>query len=278
MSFVLLDDKFHSHPKRTEVGLSGAGLFACALSYCGDHLTDGFVPGGWAHEIASRPLCKRLVVAGFWIEVAPGDGPYLYVSGDESYSVEIVKAGYFIPDYLVLNPNREAVLLKRSELSAKRSEAGKKGAAAKWRRVRINKEMREAVARALGVGPGETALRSCTYCGVEIIVDWSKESVRFLDSSGASTPEIDHATALASGGPHSVENLRLACLSCNKSKGTLTLTEWQASGKAPGKALASAWETDGPLSPSPKEITKAVDLPRHDGERPHLHIQNPEAA
>lgn len=184
MSFVLLDDKFHSHPKRTEVGLSGAGLFACALSYCGDHLTDGFVPGGWAHEIASRPLCKRLVVAGFWIEVAPGDGPYLYVSGDESYGVEIVKAGYFIPDYLVLNPNREAVLSKRSELSAKRSEAGKKGAAKRWQR----------------------------------------------DSKGG------------------------------------------------GKALASAWQTDGPLSPSPKEITKAVDLPRHDGERPHLHIQNPEAA
>ena len=136
MTFVLLDDKFHSHAKTAEVGNAGAGLFTRALSYCGDHLTDGFVPRGWAHEIGKRPLCRKLVDAGFWIEVEPGAGPFVYVAGNDTYTVQITKPGYFIPDYLISNPSRQTVLARRDDLSKKRSDAGKKGAQARWQRVR----------------------------------------------------------------------------------------------------------------------------------------------
>lgn len=133
MTYVLLDDKFHSNEKTLEVGNVGAGLYARALSYCGDHLTDGFVPLSWAREAGTPKLRRSLVEAGLWIEVQPG-AEFHYVSGDESYDVEIRKPGYFIPDYLALNPTAASVKAKRDELSQKRAEAGRKGAMKRWQR------------------------------------------------------------------------------------------------------------------------------------------------
>lgn len=133
MSWVLLDDKFHSNEKTLEVGNAGAGLYARALSYCGDHLTDGFVPAGWSREAGSPALRRKLIDGGMWIEVKGGE-MFHYVSGDDSYVVEIRKPGYFIPDFLALNPTRDSVLAKRNELSQKRAEAGRKGALKRWHR------------------------------------------------------------------------------------------------------------------------------------------------
>lgn len=133
MSYVLLDDKFHSNGKTVEVGNAGAGLYARALSYCGDHLTDGFVPLGWAAEIATAKLRRGLLDAGLWVAVVPGD-EFGYAHGDEEYMVAITRPGYFIPDFLSLNPTRESVTERREELSKKRSEAGKKGALKRWQR------------------------------------------------------------------------------------------------------------------------------------------------
>lgn len=107
MPWVFLDDKFHSNPKVLAAGNAGAGLYARALSYCGDHLTDGFVPEHWAKAAASPKLREKLVHIGIWT-VVPG--------------------GYQIPDYLKLNPSKEKVLAKRAE----RSKAGSKGAANRW--------------------------------------------------------------------------------------------------------------------------------------------------
>lgn len=131
MSWVQLDDKFHSNQKTVRAGNDGAGLYARALSYCGDHLTDGWVPLAWAKEIARPALRKKVTEAGLWIEVEGGE-TYAYVFGDESYTVYIDAPGYFIPDYVTTNPTRESVEERREELSQKRSEAGKKGAAKRW--------------------------------------------------------------------------------------------------------------------------------------------------
>ncbi len=111
MTWVSLDDKFHSNPKVIAAGLDGAGLYARALAYCGDHLTDGYVPAGWAREVASKRLCDKLCTVRLWTEA------------DDSYR---------IPDYLDLNPSREEVEAKRADLSEKRSKAGKLGAEARW--------------------------------------------------------------------------------------------------------------------------------------------------
>ena len=92
MPWVRLDDKLHSHPKILRVGNEGAGLYARALSYCGDLLTDGFVPAEWVKGVATAKLARTLMAAGLWQEV---DG------------------GFQIPDFLDLNPSREQVESKR---------------------------------------------------------------------------------------------------------------------------------------------------------------------
>jgi hypothetical protein len=50
---------------------------------------------------------------------------------------------------------------------------------------------------------------SCVYCG---------------DESGPH--EIDHIHPVALGGGDDIDNLAVACLPCNRSKGALTLNEW----------------------------------------------------
>jgi len=110
MPFTRLDDNFHSHPKVVRAGLDGAGLYARSLSYCGDYLTDGFVPSEWVEGVCgsrSRALPQRLVEAGLW---------------------ELVEGGYQIPDYLEFNDAREDVLRWRAE----RSAGGRKGARKRW--------------------------------------------------------------------------------------------------------------------------------------------------
>ena len=44
MTWTKLADNFHAHPKLLAVGLAGTGLFARALSYAADYLTDGRIP------------------------------------------------------------------------------------------------------------------------------------------------------------------------------------------------------------------------------------------
>jgi len=107
MSWTKLDDKFHSNRKVYEVGNEGAGLYARALSYCADHLTDGLVPGGWARTIASEKLCDKLVSAALWRKV---DG------------------GYRIDAYLEHNPSKGEVEARRQAWA----EAGKRGAQRRW--------------------------------------------------------------------------------------------------------------------------------------------------
>jgi len=93
MPWAHLDDHFYSHPKVVATPLPAVGLFAIGLSYCGDQLTDGFIPRsvvvgirGWTS--AARMLIER----NFWNEV-PG--------------------GYQVHDYLDWNDSREQVLAKR---------------------------------------------------------------------------------------------------------------------------------------------------------------------
>lgn len=89
----------------------------------------------------------------------------------------------------------------------------------KRRRPSINQGMRQAVARRSGGIPGATKTIWCHYCVERLVIDWSDpRRVRFLDLDGRSTPELDHVEPLSLGGPHTVENLVPACLSCNRSK------------------------------------------------------------
>jgi len=107
VSWVFLDDKFHSNRKILRVGNAGAGVYARSLSYCGDHLTDGFVDEAWVRQACTPKLRDKLVAEGLWVKT---------------------QGGYEIPDYLTLNPSKESVISKRSA----RSKAGKIGASRRW--------------------------------------------------------------------------------------------------------------------------------------------------
>ncbi|OSC22102.1 hypothetical protein B8W69_26990 [Mycobacterium vulneris] len=112
-----LDDKLHNHQKARKAATNGQGkpdleplgLWVVCLSYCGDQLTDGFVPAWyvatWVPGRKGVALADRLVAAGLW-ERAELDG----------------EKGWQFHDFLALNPCREKVLADR-EASAKRQAA-----------------------------------------------------------------------------------------------------------------------------------------------------------
>lgn len=131
MAWVSLDDRFHANPKVVGAGNAAAGVYARALSYCGDYLTDGFVPRGWALEAGGAHLCRKLTEHGLWVEVSGGE-LYTYEVDGEPYEVRVPARGFFITDYLILNPAKTFVEGKRNDLSRKRAEAGRKGAAKRW--------------------------------------------------------------------------------------------------------------------------------------------------
>lgn len=115
MPWARLDDKFHSHPTTWQVGLESNGLFARALSYCAEHLTDGFLPEEWvwSHVPGTvrnrdpRGIAGRLVETGLW---------------------ERIEGGFMIVEYLVYNPSRAQV---EAEREAQR-ELSEKGGKARW--------------------------------------------------------------------------------------------------------------------------------------------------
>jgi hypothetical protein len=111
--YVCLDLGFHSDPKILAVGNGAAGLFCRALSYCGNHRTDGFVPKTWAQANGTRTERQRLVDAGLWL---------------------IDESGYHVVNWTRYQQTRAEVEAMQRE----RSEAGKKGAEARWDGKRHN--------------------------------------------------------------------------------------------------------------------------------------------
>lgn len=93
MSWFVVDDKWHSHPKVVGISLAAAGLWARAGSWCNDHLTDGRVPSSLPKSWGATPdVCQELVDAALWV---------------------VLERGWQFHDWLTFNPSKEAVLAKR---------------------------------------------------------------------------------------------------------------------------------------------------------------------
>jgi hypothetical protein len=131
VTWARFDDKFHAHPKALKAGLPGCGLFLRAVTYCCDHLTDGFVPEEWvATQLGPNDggVPDRMIDAGLWTE-APG--------------------GFDIADFLDFNPSRKVVERRRKA----RSKAGKAGARGRWNPASPEGSMASAIPVAIGVAP-----------------------------------------------------------------------------------------------------------------------------
>lgn len=114
MPWVKLDDGFHRHRKTRKAWREprAVGLHVMAMTYCADHLTDGFVDREWVEDqLPARAerdrVIGKLVETGMWHE-----------HGD----------GWTIHDFLEFNPSADKVEAQRE---AKR-EGGRKGAARRW--------------------------------------------------------------------------------------------------------------------------------------------------
>jgi hypothetical protein len=94
MPWARVDDGFWSHPKAIVAGAEAIGVWARALSWSAQQLTDGWIPDEMipllAHDAPGAP--DRLSTAGLW---------------------EISEGGFRIHDYLDYNPSRSEVLAKR---------------------------------------------------------------------------------------------------------------------------------------------------------------------
>ena len=146
MPWVRIDDGFARHPKVAAAGPLAMAMQIAGLCYCNRELTDGFIPRSVAatliHWETEDPSDGGFNAVGIITDRGVMDGapalafPVNWTSVVETllkYGLwEEAPGGFRIHDYLDYQPPRDSVLLERNTLSVIRSDAGKKGAAARW--------------------------------------------------------------------------------------------------------------------------------------------------
>ncbi len=121
MSWVRIHDGALTHPKIVGLSDSAFRLWVWGLSYCQQHLTDGWIPPA-ALPAKSKP--DALVDARLWVYAVQG--------------------GFDVHGYLDWNDSRESVLAKR---------AGLKARVTRYRESSVTRSVtRENVSRTSGVG------------------------------------------------------------------------------------------------------------------------------
>lgn len=115
MPYLNLDDNFADHPKVDALSDGAFRLHVSALLYCSRGKTDGFVPMDRVSRLVPRykkALLTELLEARLWY-TRPGDQIEAH-------------------DYLDWNKSREQIDADRERIRKARSDAGKKGATARW--------------------------------------------------------------------------------------------------------------------------------------------------
>lgn len=117
MPYALIKDEMYDHPKFVGVQLDAIGLWTLGLSWCCRHLTDGFVPTAAVERLAAGSRRKAATMAA-------------ELTAHELW--EPVEGGWQFHDFTDHNRSGAEVREKRDRVSQRRSEAGRKGAAARW--------------------------------------------------------------------------------------------------------------------------------------------------
>lgn len=107
-----VDDKFWCHPKVIGLSSDALALWLKAGCWSAQQLTDGFIPANAIASLGSVEAAHELVSAGLWEEI-----------GDD---------GFGFHDWEKFQPTREQAESHRAQVAQKRSEAGRKGAKARW--------------------------------------------------------------------------------------------------------------------------------------------------
>jgi hypothetical protein len=116
--WIRLDDNWASHPKVMRAGREAAWLWLHSLSYAHRARNDGLIPEDelelivpWDRKLRVNDCAEKLCQVGLWRRV---------------------EGGFEIHDFLVYNPSASEIRQRREHLTATRSEAGRRGAQARW--------------------------------------------------------------------------------------------------------------------------------------------------
>lgn len=118
MGWFKVDDQLAFHAKTVMAGNSAMGLWVRAGAWSSAHLTGGFVPShmalamaNMANDMANGSEADALVMAGLWDEA---------------------EGGYMFHGWGKFQPSAEEEKEKREATRKARSDAGKRGAKARW--------------------------------------------------------------------------------------------------------------------------------------------------
>ena len=75
MTWFKVCDTFAFHHKSIQAGNAALGLWVRAGSWCGQHLTDGYIPAEVVRTLGTQAQAGRLVKSGLWLET---DGGYQF--------------------------------------------------------------------------------------------------------------------------------------------------------------------------------------------------------
>jgi hypothetical protein len=144
MPYSNLHDGFHDDPDLMWAGLEATAFFARMISYCGGHMTDGFVPESQLRTLAwpkrPQPLLKQLIDAP---AKRPGANPLVLV----------VDGGVRLPNYLKHNRSRDQIIEERQ----------RKAAAEATRRQRIAEQSRRTTGEPTGAPRGTPRASSLPF-------------------------------------------------------------------------------------------------------------------
>ena len=128
MPWFKVDDQLAFHQKTVIAGNEAIGLWVRAGAWSAAQLTDGFIPKGVAEAMANQEVCHRLLSANLWTEV---------------------ENGYQFHDWSEFQPSAKKERERRDEIKRSRSEAGKRGAEARWGNKSDSKPVANAMAIAI---------------------------------------------------------------------------------------------------------------------------------
>lgn len=139
MTWVKLDDGFYDNLTNRALGPAGRDLFIASLCFCAKANTDGKIPKADVDLVLAQAQTKsttvtKLIAAGRWLD-----------RGDH----------YEVDQYLRYNPSRQQTEDRRSDISRKKSEAGKKGARARWHSDDTTDGKRNGTADSTAIAPGD---------------------------------------------------------------------------------------------------------------------------